>query len=126
MTREEKNIVRRLNHSLYNVKYLEEWVDRNDNVFTNAPAALQAMGAKGFYDAVRCIAQGTNIWIPVGERLPGTERILITDGEIVKEGYRRPDGVWKYGVKEDELFSSLSSVPVIAWMPLPKPFNPQN
>lgn len=66
------------------------------------------------------------VWIPVEERLPGTERILITDGEIVKEGYRRPDGIWKYGVKEDELFSSLSSVPVIAWMPLPKPFNSQN
>ena len=65
-------------------------------------------------------------WIPVEERLPGTERVLITNGEFVKEGYRRPDGVWKYGVKEDELFSSLSSVPVIAWMPLPEPLNPQN
>ena len=65
-------------------------------------------------------------WIPVEERLPGTERVLITNGEFVIEGYRRPDGVWKYGVKEDELFSSLSSVPVIAWMPLPEPLNPQN
>lgn len=63
------------------------------------------------------------VWIPVEERLPGTERILITDGEIVKEGYRRPDGVWKYGVKEDELFSNLSSHSVVAWMPLPKPVN---
>lgn len=66
------------------------------------------------------------VWIPVAEQLPGTERILITDGEVVKEGYRRPDGEWKYGVKEDELFLNLSSHPVIAWMPLPEPFNPQN
>lgn len=65
-------------------------------------------------------------WIPVTERLPGTERILITNGEFVKEGYRRPDGVWKYGRKEDELFSNLSSKGVIAWMPLPKPYNPLN
>lgn len=64
-------------------------------------------------------------WIPVEEQLPGTERILITDGEVVKEGYRRPDGIWKYGVKEDELFSRLSSKPVIAWMPLPEPYAPQ-
>ena len=63
---------------------------------------------------------------PVSEQLPGTERILVTNGEVVKEGYRRPDGVWKYGRKEDELFSRLSSKPVIAWMSLPKPFNPQN
>ncbi|MCB7336362.1 DUF551 domain-containing protein [Enterocloster aldenensis] len=65
-------------------------------------------------------------WIPVSEQLPGTERILVTNGEVVKEGYRRPDGVWKYGREEDELFSRLSSKPVIAWMSLPKPFNPQN
>lgn len=64
-------------------------------------------------------------WIPVAEQLPGTERILITDGEVVKEGYRKPDGVWKYGVKEDELFLNLSSHLVIAWMPLPEPFNSQ-
>lgn len=65
-------------------------------------------------------------WIRIEERLPGTKRILITDGEIVKEGYCRPDGVWKYGRREDELFSNLSSKGVIAWMPLPEPYNPQN
>lgn len=65
-------------------------------------------------------------WIPVAEQLPGTERILITDGEVVKEGYRRPDGVWKYGVKADEIFSNLSSNPVVAWMPLPEPYKPEN
>ena len=56
MTDREKDIVKRLNHSLYTVEYLEEWVNRNDNVFVNAPAALQAMGAKGYYEAVKRMA----------------------------------------------------------------------
>lgn len=59
-------------------------------------------------------------WISVEERLPGTERILITDGELVKEGYRRPDGVWKYGREEYLLWSQLSIYPVTHWMPLPE------
>jgi hypothetical protein len=37
------------------VEFLKEWVNRNDNVFINAPAALQAMGASGFFAAVRAI-----------------------------------------------------------------------
>lgn len=63
-------------------------------------------------------------WVPVSERLPGTERVLITNGEFVKEGYRRPDGVWKYGSGVDQLFSKLSSIEVVAWMPLPKVYRP--
>lgn len=53
MTDKEKEIVKELNHPLYTVEFLEEWKDRNDNVFVNAPAALQAMGANGFYEAVK-------------------------------------------------------------------------
>ena len=56
MTDREKEIVKRLNHSLYTVEYLEEWINRNDNVFVNAPAALQAMSAKGYYEAVKRMA----------------------------------------------------------------------
>ena len=56
MTDREKEIIKDLNHSLYMVEYLEEWVNRNDNVFVNAPAALQAMGAKGYYEAVKRVA----------------------------------------------------------------------
>lgn len=56
MTDREKDIIRDLNHSLYTVEYLEEWVNRNDNVFVNAPAALQAMSAKGYYEAVKRMA----------------------------------------------------------------------
>lgn len=56
MTEREKEIVKKLDHSLYTVEFLEEWINRNDNVFTNAPAALQAMGAKGYYEAVKSMA----------------------------------------------------------------------
>lgn len=35
---------------------MEEWINRNDNVFVNAPAALQAMSAKGYYEAVKRMA----------------------------------------------------------------------
>lgn len=46
-------MVRELNHPLYTVEFLQEWLERKDNVLINAPAALQAMGAKGFYEAIR-------------------------------------------------------------------------
>ena len=49
MTDREKEIIKDLNHSLYTEEYLEEWINRNDNVFVNAPAVLQAMSAKGYY-----------------------------------------------------------------------------
>lgn len=60
-------------------------------------------------------------WISVEERLPGTERVLITNGEFVKEGYRRPDGVWKYGRGEHMRWDKLSGNPITHWMPLPEP-----
>lgn len=57
MTAKEREIVERLNHRVYTTDFLEEWIHRKDNVFINAPAALQAMGAKGFYEAVKQIAK---------------------------------------------------------------------
>jgi len=51
----QKEIIEGLNDPLYTVEFLEEWIDRNDNVFTNPVAALQAMGAKGFYSAVKAM-----------------------------------------------------------------------
>lgn len=55
ITEKQKEIIRRLNDPHYTVEILQEWVNRNDNVFVNAPAALEAMGAKGFFAAVRAI-----------------------------------------------------------------------
>ena len=53
LTSKEKAIVKNLNSALYTVEYLEEWINNNDDVFSNAVGALTAMGAKGFYDAVQ-------------------------------------------------------------------------
>lgn len=55
ITEKQEAIIRRLNDPLYTVDFLQEWVNRNDNVFINAPAALQAVEAKGFYRAVKAI-----------------------------------------------------------------------
>lgn len=57
ITEKQEAIIRRLNDPLYTVEFLKEWVNRNDNVFINAPAALQAMGASGFFAAVHAIEQ---------------------------------------------------------------------
>lgn len=57
LTDAEKVVVQRLNHSLYTVEFLEEWINRDDNVFINAPAALQAMEAHGYYSAIKLIAK---------------------------------------------------------------------
>lgn len=53
LSKEEKVLIIKLNDPLYTVEYLEEWINRKDNVLVNAPAALNAMGAKGFYQAVK-------------------------------------------------------------------------
>jgi hypothetical protein len=55
LTEKQKEIIKRLNHSLYTVEFLNEWLNRQDSVFINAPAALQCMGAKGFLSAVKAM-----------------------------------------------------------------------
>lgn len=44
-----------LNLAILIIRYpiSKKWINRNDNVFTNTPAALQAMGIKGYYEAVK-------------------------------------------------------------------------
>lgn len=55
LTEEQKEVIQKLNHSLYTVEYLQEWINRDDNVITNAPAALQAAAASGYLAAVDAI-----------------------------------------------------------------------
>ena len=38
-------------------RILEKWIVRSDNVEVNALAALQAVEAKGFYRAIKCLAE---------------------------------------------------------------------
>ena len=68
LTEQEKNTIVAMGHDLYTEKYLEEWINRNDNVFANPAAALNAMGAKGYYEAVKAINERTSAqWEPVVE-----------------------------------------------------------
>ena len=67
LTDEEKRIVKELDHRLYTVEFLEEWINHDDNVFIDAPAALQTMMACGYYEAVKMMAkqdtqQRKNAW----------------------------------------------------------------
>ncbi len=56
LSEKEKAIIKQLDHPCYTVEFLEKWINRNDNPMANAPAALQAMGAKGYYEAVKQLA----------------------------------------------------------------------
>lgn len=56
LTEEERNIVRQLGHNRLTAEYLSHWLNRHDYVQINAPAALISMEARGFYEAVLCIA----------------------------------------------------------------------
>ena len=58
LTDKEKEIIRRLNDNLYTVEFCEEWLSRKpENVFTNAPAALQQVMVEGYITAVRNLAK---------------------------------------------------------------------
>jgi len=57
ITDEEKEVIRELRHGLYTVDFLEEWINRKDNVEANCIAALQAMGAKGYFQAIKMIVK---------------------------------------------------------------------
>ena len=57
LTEHEKKIVRELDDPTYTVEYLEQWINRDDNVLVNAVAALSAMGAIGYFAAVKRMAE---------------------------------------------------------------------
>ena len=56
LTELEKQIITELGDSLYTVEFVEEWINRSDNVMINPIAALQTMGANGYYQAVKLMA----------------------------------------------------------------------
>ena len=55
ITEKQEALIIGLNDPLYTVEFLKEWVNRNDNVFINAPAALHAMAESGLFPAVGAI-----------------------------------------------------------------------
>lgn len=62
LTEKQKEIIRQIDHPFYTEDVVEEWINRHDDVNVNAFAALQAMGAKGFYAAVvQCARKGWSV-----------------------------------------------------------------
>lgn len=55
LSNSQRAIVENLNHSLYTPDFLQEWINCNDNVQVNVVNALQAVEAKGFFEAVKCM-----------------------------------------------------------------------
>lgn len=111
MTDREKEIVRNLNHPLYTVDFLEEWKDRDDNVFVNAPAALQAMGAHGFYEAVQRMAAVTHPAMPKTVVLNLFSKPAEDEKDIVEVGeyvYAR-DSAEEYGFVKNNLYEILAT-----------------
>ena len=74
-------------------------------------------------------------WIPVSERLPllrGSYKIsddvLITNGYEIDMGYlvrRKVKSFWHYYGSDIEVGINDEDNDAIAWMPLPKPYEPQ-
>lgn len=118
LSEKEKEVIKRINHPLYTIEFIEEWINRDDNVAINAVAALQAMGVEGFYEAVKGIADIEIEWIPCSERKPDANiGVLVTvemphGGTIVSTGWLQK-GLWK-------LPMPLWLGTVTAWKPMPE------
>ena len=69
LTERQKQIIKKLNHPIYDAEFVESWINRKDNVFINTPAALQACCVKGFFDAVKCIEKNDLDLLWVEEQL---------------------------------------------------------
>lgn len=81
MTKLEKLIVELLDDKLFTVEFVDEWTQRpTENVFINAPAALQQMAVDGFYRAVRIMAEKFPIGFGCAEGLDHRSvRIMVVD-----------------------------------------------
>jgi hypothetical protein len=56
LTPEEIEIIKKLDSPIYTVAYLSEWINREDDVQINVVAALMACAAKGYYAAIKLMA----------------------------------------------------------------------
>jgi hypothetical protein len=114
LTSEEKAIVKNLNSALYTVEYLEEWINNNDDVFSNAVGALTAMGAKGFYDAIQLQVKiqkkirdeymVSGICLALAEIASGAEIVEVLENADITKEFAESCGVDNYDIErlEDE------------------------
>lgn len=129
MTDREKAIVTELNHDLYTVEFLEHWLNRNDSVSLDAAAALQIMGANGFYEAVKLMAEGSSHesvkWILCSEHLPERNEPVLTwcERKTISGGHAYGIGSYDNGTWFLQYEVGTETFPnmcweVIAWKPL--------
>lgn len=114
LTSKEKAIVKNLNSALYTVEYLEEWINNNDDVFSNAVGALTAMGAKGFYDAIQLQVKiqkkirdeymVSGICLALAEIASGAEIVEVLENAGITKEFAESCGVDNYDIErlEDE------------------------
>ena len=114
LTSKEKAIVKNLNSALYTVQYLEEWINNNDDIFSNAIGALTAMGAKGFYDAVQLQVKiqkkirdeymVSGICLALAEIASGAEIVEVLENAGITKEFAESCGVDDYDIErlEDE------------------------
>lgn len=74
--------------------------------------------------AIKAIPSAESKWIPVSERLPETnDDVLVTDGVDMFVAWYSRKGMWQGWKSSDNNFER--NTPIDAWMPLPKPYEPQ-
>ncbi len=61
LTEDEKRVIENLGDSLYTVEYVEDWLNFNEDVFTNTVGALNCASVKGFLVAVDCIVKNSKM-----------------------------------------------------------------
>lgn len=132
----------------------KEWVDRIETVLNQLPPvtpqyediakAFQLGLAFGFgetYDEMDrvmeelkkvCASQTKTDWIPISERLPIGDAYTgprVWQKKVLITGYLSFDDTKELFVSEafakDVIFNRVPDTVVIAWMPLPKPYEPQ-
>ena len=112
LTSKEKAIVKNLNSALYTVEYLEEWINNNDDVFSNAVGALTAMGAKGFYDAIQLQVKiqkkirdeymVSGICLALAEIASGAEIVEVLENAGITKEFAESCGVDNYDMEQLE------------------------
>jgi hypothetical protein len=54
----ERTIIAGLGHPVYTAEFVEEWVNWKGSVLINVFAGMQSCSARGFYEAVKLMAEG--------------------------------------------------------------------
>lgn len=55
LTASQKDLIKKLNHQMYSVEYIEQWINYNDK--SNIVGRFIAAGALGFYSAIQKMEQ---------------------------------------------------------------------